>query len=65
MNHISSIIKGVASTCKFGMNKILNSDSSSSENFVTREEYEMLKNLILDIKTDIEKMKNDRNGKND
>ena len=56
MSSLGNIIKGIKKSSKFCSNKLLSSNFDSSE-FVTREEYEILKNLVIKIKDDIEKYK--------
>ena len=64
MNHIYNIAKGVKSACKNTIKNVLHFDQKSDQ-FVTREEFNLLKTMILDLKSDIEQIKKEfYNGKN-
>jgi len=56
MSSLRNIIKGIKKSSKFCSTNLFSSNSDSSE-FVTREEYEILKNLVIKLKDDIEKYK--------
>jgi hypothetical protein len=56
MSSLGNIIKGIKKSSKFCSTNLFSSELDSSE-FVTREEYEILKNLVIELKADIEKYK--------
>jgi hypothetical protein len=64
VSYLYSIAKGVKYSCKNTIHNVLNSNQKSDQ-FITREEFNLLKTMILDLKSDIEQIKKDRDhGKN-
>jgi BMFP domain-containing protein YqiC len=63
MSNFGNIINGLRKTCKSQVKKILASDLNPTD-FVTREEYDILKDLVLEIKSDIQNLKKNIDGKN-
>jgi hypothetical protein len=63
MSHLGNIIRGIARTCK-GSSSNFFADKNISSEFVTREEYDSLKILVLEIKAKIKELAEKENGKN-
>jgi hypothetical protein len=63
MSHLGNVIRGIVSTCQTNSTKFFDKREDSSR-FVTREEYDALKLLVLAMKSDLEEIKEKENGKN-